>query len=68
MAKDMKLILLASSISEARRRLKPFRERFAKLAPKALACLEEGFEDAMAVMSLPEKFEEGFDSRIYLSA
>jgi putative transposase len=31
-------------------------ERFSKTASKAVACLESGFEDAMAVMVLPEKY------------
>lgn len=57
-AKEVKLILWAPDIGEARRRLKAFQERFGKLTPKALDCLEEGFEDAMAVMSLPEKYRK----------
>jgi transposase-like protein len=58
LARDLKLVLLAPDMDEARRRLEAFRERFAKLAPKAVACLEEGFEDVMAVMSLPEKYRK----------
>lgn len=61
-AHETKLILLAPDRGEARRRLKTFIERFAKTAPKAVACLEEGFEDAMAVMSLPEKYRTRFRS------
>ena len=34
------------------------RTQFAKSAPKAVACLEAGFEDAMAVMALPEKYRK----------
>jgi transposase-like protein len=49
-------------MDEARRRLEAFRERFARLAPKAVACLEESFEDAMAVMALPEKYRTRFRS------
>ncbi|MBL0355334.1 MAG: transposase [Dechloromonas sp.] len=44
--------------SRAKRRLAEFTERFAKSAPKAVACLEAGFEDAMAVMVLPEKYRK----------
>lgn len=44
--------------SEARRRLDEFVGTFQKIAPKAVACMEEGFEDAMAVMSLPEKYRK----------
>lgn len=51
-----KLVLQAPDMDEARHRLQAFTERFAKSAPKAVACLEDGFEDAMAVMALPEKY------------
>ena len=53
-----KLVLQASDMDEARRRLTEFVERFAKTAPKSVECLEAGFEDAMAVMSLPEKYHK----------
>ena len=48
-------VFAAADMAEARRRLEEFEERFAKSAPKAVACLRSGFEDAMAVMTLPEK-------------
>lgn len=51
-----KLVLQAPDMKEARRRLDEFVERFQKTAPKSVACLEEAFEDAMAVMVLPEKY------------
>ncbi|HEX7382259.1 MAG TPA: transposase, partial [Nevskiaceae bacterium] len=51
-----RLVLRAPDMEEARRRLAAFAERFAKSAARAVACLEEGFEDAMAVMVLPEKY------------
>lgn len=53
-----KLVLQAPDMDEARRRLTEFVERFAKTAPKSVECLEAGFEDAMAVMSLPEKYHK----------
>ena len=53
-----KLVLQATDMAEAKRRLAEFIERFAKSAPKSVACLEEGFEDAMAVMALPEKYRK----------
>ena len=31
-------------------------ERFSKTTSKAVACLKSGFEDAMAVMVLPDKY------------
>ena len=32
--------------------------RFSKPAPQAVKCLEEGFEDALAVLALPEKYRQ----------
>ena len=58
MAAAVKLVLQAPDLVEAKRRLAEFTERFAKSAPKAVACLEAGFEDAMAVMVLPEKYRK----------
>lgn len=53
-----KLVLQATDMAEAKRRLADFIERFAKTAPKSVACLEDGFEDAMAVMALPKKYRK----------
>ena len=53
-----KLVFQAADIIEARRRLSEFSERFGKSASQSVACLEAGFEDAMAVMSLPEKYRK----------
>ena len=53
-----KLVFQAADMAEARRRLTQFVERFDKGAPKAVACLEAGLEDAMAVMALPEKYRK----------
>jgi len=55
-AEKAKLVFGAADVSEARRRLDDFAACFEKLAPKAVDCLESGFEDAMAVMALPEKY------------
>lgn len=57
-AAAVKLVLQAADLAEAKRRLAEFVERFANIAPKAVACLEAGFEDAMAVMTLPEKYRK----------
>lgn len=57
-AQAAKLVLQAPDMAEARRRLADFCERFARTAAKAVACLEAGFEDAMAVMALPEKYRK----------
>ncbi len=51
-----KLVFQAADLAEAKRRLAEFSDRFQKTAAKAVACLEEGFADAMAVMALPEKY------------
>ncbi len=57
-AQAAKLVLQAPDMVEARRKLADFCERFAKTAAKAVACLEAGFENAMAVMALPEKYRK----------
>ena len=53
-----KLVFQAADMTEARRRLAEFVEQFGKGAAKAVACMEAGFEDAMAVMTLPEKYRK----------
>lgn len=57
-ARAAKLIFQAADRDEAKRRLAEFADRFAKTAPRAVACLEAGFEDAMTVMGLPEKYRK----------
>lgn len=57
-AEKAKLVLQAPDMTEAKRRLNEFAERFEKAAPKAVACLDEAFEDAMAVMALPDKYRK----------
>ena len=57
-AQAAKLVLNAPDMAEARRRLAEFSQAFGKSAPKAVAGLEAGFEDAMAVMALPEKYRK----------
>lgn len=56
LAAAAKLIFASTDVQEARRHRDDFVKRFAKTASKAVACLEDGFEDAMAVMALPEKY------------
>lgn len=55
-AADLKLIFQSPDRGEANRRCAAFVQRFAKIAPKAVACLEAGFEDALAVLCLPAKY------------
>ena len=59
-AEQVKLIFQSADMCEARRRLDAFITEFEKKTPKAVACLEDGFEDAMAVMSLPAKYRIRF--------
>ncbi|HEM1535633.1 TPA: IS256 family transposase [Legionella pneumophila] len=57
-AEKAKLVFQAPDMEEARRRRDEFIDVFEKKAPKAVACLEEAFDDAMAVMALPEKYRK----------
>lgn len=57
-AEKAKLVFQAPDMEEARRRRDEFIEAFEKKVPKATACLEEAFDDAMAVMALPEKYRK----------
>lgn len=45
-------------LAEARDHLATFVTAFDKVAPKAVACLEEGLEDALSVLVLPEKYHK----------
>jgi len=56
LAAAAKRIFSSTDVVDARRHRDEFVKRFAKTAPKAVACLEDGFDDAMAVMTLPEKY------------
>lgn len=55
-AEAAKLVFGAQTLAEARRQRDEFVKRFAKSAPKAVACMDDGFDDAMAVMALPERY------------
>ena len=57
-ADKAKLVLQAPDMAEARRRLNEFIEEFESKVPKAVNCLEAAFEDAMAVMVLPDKYRK----------
>ncbi len=61
-ADSAKRVFHAADVSESRRQRDCFVETFAKTAPKAVACLEDAFDDAMAVMCLPEKYRKRFRS------
>lgn len=53
-----KRVFQAADRQEAERGLAEFVERFEKTAPQAVKCLEDGFEDALAVLALPEKYRK----------
>ncbi len=53
-----KRVFHAADLDEARRRRDEFTEMFAKTAPKAATCMEDAFDDAVAVMGLPEKYRK----------
>lgn len=53
-----KRVFHAADMNESRRQRDCFVETFAKTAPKAVACLEDAFDDATAVMCLPEKYRK----------
>lgn len=57
-AAQAKRIFQAVDLTEARAHLTTFVTAFEKTAPKAVACLEEGFEDALSVLVLPEKYRK----------
>jgi len=57
-ADKAKLVLQAPDMAEARRRLNEFIEEFESKVPKAVNCLEAAFEDAMAIMLLPDKYRK----------
>jgi putative transposase len=57
-AQSLKNIFNAGDRREAERRRDETLERFRKSASKAMACLEAGFDDAIAVIDLPEKYRK----------
>ncbi len=56
MTQGLKRIFRADSAREARQRFDELAEQLDGKANKALECLENGLEDALSVMTLPEKY------------
>lgn len=52
--------LQAKSMKEAIEKRDEFLASYSEVAPRAMACLEEGFEDAMTVMVLPKGMRRFF--------
>ena len=61
-AKGMKKILGADEYSDARKAFKDLNQELSGKADNALRVLEEGFEDALAVLGLPEKYRRRMKS------
>jgi len=56
LAEDLKPIFRTETTRQARELAQAFIEKWEAKAPKAITCLEEGLEDALAVMALPSKY------------
>ena len=48
----------SATIEEARKKRDIILDEYADVAPKAMECLDNGFEDVMAIMVLPEPFRK----------
>ena len=62
MAKGMKKILVADEHTDARKAFKDLNLELSGMADNSLGVLEEGFEDALAVLGLPEKYRRRMKS------
>lgn len=58
----LKRVFGADSAAEARQRFDELAEQMESKAPKAIKCLENGLEDALAVMVLPAKYRRRMKS------
>jgi len=56
LAEDLKPIFRTETVKQARELAQEFIEKWEARAPRAVACLEEGLEDVLAVMALPAKY------------
>ncbi len=62
MAKGIKRVFRSETAAEARQKAHALMDEMNKKAPRAVACLEDGLEDALAVMALPEKYRRRLKS------
>jgi len=62
MGAGLKRIFSAESAAEARQRFDELADQMVSKAPKAIKCLENGLEDALAVMALPAKYRRRMKS------
>jgi len=62
MTEGLKRIFRAETAAEAREKAHALMDEMEDQAPKVVACLESGLEDALAVMALPEKYRRRMKS------
>ncbi len=62
LAEGLKRIFRSETAAEAREKAHALMEEMAQKVPRAMTCLEEGLEDALAVLSLPEKYRRRLKS------
>jgi len=62
MAEGLKRIFRAETAAEAREKAHALMDEMETKAPRAVACLEDGLEDALAVLALPEKYRRRLKS------
>lgn len=62
MAEGLKRIFRSETAQEARGRAHALMDELEGKAPKAVACLEAGLEDALVVLALPEKYRRRLKS------
>ena len=62
MGKGLRRIFRSETAEEARAKAHALIDEMEAKAPKAVSCLEEGLEDALAVLALPEKYRRGLKS------
>lgn len=58
LAGGLRALFDAPDSKTARQLLDGILDKYSKRLPRAMACLEEGFEDAVAVMALPNKYRQ----------
>lgn len=62
MAQALKAVFACDRVEHARQRANELLQQFESRASKACACLENGLEDSLSVMALPEKYRRRLKS------
>ena len=63
MAAGLKRIFASEDVAEARAKAVELAEQFDNRADRAISCLEDGLEDALAVYALPAKYRRRLNLR-----